>query len=103
MNSRELANYLARVEGEGSAVCEHEVLDARTARGEAVFLGLRLIAGLQAAEFDAEFGAGPRAFFEPEINSLVEAELLFEDLTSGDLALTRRGRMLADSVFEAFV
>ena len=38
-----------------------------------------------------------------KIEGLVEANLLAEDPQSGDLALTERGRMLADSVFQAFV
>ena len=40
---------------------------------------------------------------EQAIVSLVGAELVSEDSDSGDLALTARGRMLADSVFQEFV
>jgi oxygen-independent coproporphyrinogen-3 oxidase len=102
-NARELAAYLSLIEAAHSPVRESETLDAHTARGEAVFLGLRRMAGLRAAEFQHEFGASPRAFYQDEIESLVASALLDEDAESGDLALTARGRLLADSVFEAFV
>ncbi len=102
-NARELSVYLAELEAGRSPVAESEILDARTARGEAVFLALRCTAGLCVADFESEFGGPPRAYFREEIDSLVAAELLAESRASGDLALTERGRMLADSVFQAFV
>ncbi len=95
-NPRALAAWLA---GEGVEV---EVIGAASARGEAVFLGLREVAGLEAARFAAEFGAPPRAFFAGPIAELVAAGLLRES-AAGDLALTARGRLLSDSVFTHFV
>ena len=103
VNARQLDAYLSEVEAGRSPTAESEILDARTARGETVFLALRRTVGLRAAEFVAEFGATPRVFFAGEIDRLVASGLLAEDRASGDLALTARGRMLADSVFEAFV
>ena len=103
VNARQLEAYLVEIEAGRSPTAEAELLDASTARGETVFLALRRTIGLRALDFVAEFGATPRAFFAAEIERLVAADLLDEDRTSGDLALTARGRMLADSVFEAFV
>ena len=103
VNFRQLDEYLRELEGGRFATAESEILDTRTARGEAVFLALRRTVGLRAADFVAEFGAPPRAFFAEEIDRFVAGGLLAENRTSGDLALTARGRMLADSVFEAFV
>ncbi len=79
-----------------------EVLDAPTARGEAVFLALRSAAGLDARRFASEFGKPPRGFWEEAIAGLIARGLLQERL-GGDLRLTRRGRLLSDSVFEYFV
>ena len=98
-NPRELARYLADPVGCG----EIEVLSPETARGEAIFLALRTARGVDAARFAAEFGAPPRRFFDREIERLRRDELLCEEEESGDLRLTPRGRMIADSVFEAFV
>jgi coproporphyrinogen III oxidase-like Fe-S oxidoreductase len=91
-NTRDLSRYLEAALAGSSAEAEPpEVLDAPTARGEAVFLALRSAAGLDA-----------RRFWEQAIAGLIARGLLQERL-GGDLRLTRRGRLLSDSVFEYFV
>ena len=101
-NSRKLSEYLEQLEAGESAEADVEVLGAATARGETLFLGLRQLAGLAAEDFAADFGESPRHWFGAEIDELLEAELLNEN-TEGDLALTSRGRLLADEVFQRFV
>jgi oxygen-independent coproporphyrinogen-3 oxidase len=101
-NPRGLADYLGRVEAGRFAAVEREVLDPATARGEAMFLGLRQMAGVEADAFAAEFGAPPRAHYAAEIDRLVTGGLLEED-ARGNLRLSARGRPVADSVFECFV
>jgi len=101
-NARALDAYLHRVEAGLPAEAEAgEVLDAATARGEAMFLGLRA-GGVAAGTFAAEFGAPPRAFFGAQIDALARDGLLAET-GAGDLALTPRGWQLADSVAAHFV
>ena len=101
-NLRALQAYLRCIEEDRSAEGEPaEVLDAATARGEAVFLGLRA-GGVDAARFEAEFAQPPRCFYRAEIEALVGAGLL-EEQACGDLRLTARGRQLADQVFMHFV
>ena len=101
-NLRELPRYLEAVETGAGPEREAEVLEARVARGEAAFLALRTRRGLVAAAFAREFGAAPRAFWGSEIDALCAGGLLAES-DAADLALTRAGRLLADSVFERFV
>jgi len=101
-NTRELGPWLERAEAGLPAEATSERLEPATARGEAVFLALRRRQGLRAASFCAEFGAPPRHFFGPAIAELRDAGLLSES-AEGDLALTARGRLLSDSVFERFV
>lgn len=102
-NPRALPAYLAAVAaGELAAVAPPEVLSPEVARGEAAFLALRTAAGLDVAAFAAEFGAQPRAFWGPAIDELVAGGWLREG-PGGDLALTPRGRLLSDSVFERFL
>jgi len=102
-NVRGLRTYLDRVaQRRPTAAGPTEVFDADTARGEAAFLALRASRGLLATEFEREFGRPPRAFFGPAIDRLVDAELL-DEATGGDLRLSARGRLLADSVFAEFV
>jgi oxygen-independent coproporphyrinogen-3 oxidase len=102
-NLRDLQAYQSRVrQGHPPANGPDEIFDAATARGEAAFLALRGTRGLRAAEFSEEFGQVPRAFFESAIDRLIEADLLDES-ASGDLRLSARGRLLADTVFAEFV
>jgi len=101
-NFRGLGAYLAAIEAGAIPDEGVEVHDAATARGEAVFLGLRRTLGVDAVRFEREFGAPPRAYFEAAIDSLCRAGLTLES-ERGDLQLTRRGRLLADSVAARFV
>ena len=99
---RDLPTYLGLLaDGRAPEAGPPAVLDAPTARGEAIFLGLRTARGVDPVGFEREFGARPRAFFDAEIRELLEAGLLCEE--DGALRLTRRGRRLSDSVFERFV
>jgi coproporphyrinogen III oxidase-like Fe-S oxidoreductase len=100
---RDLRTYLDRIAQQlPTAAGPTEVFDADTARGEAAFLALRGSRGLLAAEFESEFGQLPRVCFGPAIDRLIEAGLL-DEAESGDLRLSVRGRLLADSVFTEFV
>ena len=97
-----ISSYLGRIEA-GEVATEHrELLDAATARGEAVFLALRHVDGLSGSAFAEEFGGPPRAFFAQELDALVEAGLILES-EPGDLWLSERGRLLADSVAAQFL
>ena len=63
-NLRALEGYLTGIEaGLGGGAEPPEVFDAGTARGEAIFLALRELRGLDAQAFATEFGEPPRAFF----------------------------------------
>jgi len=102
-NLRDLRTYLDRIAQQlPPAAGPTEIFDAETARGEAAFLALRGSRGLLAVEFESEFGQSPRAFFGAAIDRLTEAGLL-DEADGGDLRLSARGRLLADSVFTEFV
>jgi oxygen-independent coproporphyrinogen-3 oxidase len=96
-NHRSLGAYLKAIEAGEPAAPEGEVLAEAVARGEALFLGLRGVAGVAAQAFAAEFGGPPRDFYASEIDDLLEASLLSES-EAGDLRLSQRGWLLADSV-----
>lgn len=102
-NARGFDDYLHRIEsGLAGDDDSPEILDARTARGEAAFLALRTTRGLAAGAFEAEFGIALRDAFGPEIEELAGVGLL-EENRRGDLRLTPAGWLLSDSVFERFV
>ena len=102
-NLRELPRYLEAVETGAGPEREAEVLEARVARGEAAFLALRTRRGLVAAAFAREFGAAPRALLGRARSTRSARAACSRRTTPRDLALTRAGRLLADSVFERFV
>jgi len=102
-NPRSLGDWLAAVEGgDPEAARAVEVLSPEVARGEAAFLALRTREGLSARDFEAEFGAPPRAFFGAAIERLCGAGLL-EEAGDGDLRLAPGAWLLADSVAAEFV
>jgi len=101
-NPREREAWLASVEAGRPPAVEEEVLGRDEALAEAFFLSLRRARGLLAEEIRSEFGAWPRALFPAAIEALCVQGLL-EERRGGDLRLTPRGRMLADSVFSHFV
>jgi len=102
-NERSLAAWLARIEGGGAAAPpQREAPAAATARGEAAFLALRTRAGLDAAQFAAEFGEPPRHFFAEAIDALLALGLLAES-AAGDLRPTARSWLFADTVATHFV
>jgi oxygen-independent coproporphyrinogen-3 oxidase len=101
-NLRGLSAYLERLEAGELPDDSQETLSAATARGEAMFLGLRRTQGVDAARFAREFGGPPRRFYDAAIDAL-QRQALIEERLCGDLVLTSRGRLLADSVGEHFV
>ena len=102
-NSRGLEAYLSAIEAGEAASVEREVLTPAIARGEAVFLALRRVRdGLSAADFEAEFGAPPRRFFNAQIDELRQRGWIAEGVR-GDLCLTPSGRLVSDTVFALFV
>ena len=103
-NSRNLDEWLVKVEASPGQAGDQESLSAATARGEAVFLALRQQDGLSARTFEAEFGGPPRDFFEADIDAMRSRGWLSEgEPAAGDLRLTNAGRLMADSVAAAFV
>jgi oxygen-independent coproporphyrinogen-3 oxidase len=92
--------YLDSVEQRNHARAHVEDLDARRARGEFVFLGLRCLDGFGAEDFRLRFGAEMLALF-PHARDLCDGGLL---QCSGDRwKLTAQGLLLADSVFATFL
>lgn len=103
--------YIARITGQRApreypltAAVEHvEVIDPPTAMAEWMIMGLRLVRdGIDPAEFRARFGVPLETIYGSAIEPLRAAGLL---VTGADarLRLTRRGRLLGNQVFVAFI
>ncbi|MBI2677938.1 MAG: radical SAM family heme chaperone HemW [Candidatus Koribacter versatilis] len=68
---------------------------------EAFFLGLRLNRGIDLRELRMEFGPARLMRLEPVLRELMEDGLLVK--TAGRFALSPRGRMVSNEVFERFL
>ena len=100
-NERDLAKYVAIVEREGSPLVEDRKLSEEDRRAEAVFLGMRMMAGVRTGEFKDLFGVDLRAEHADDLHNFQQAGLIEFD---GDLLrLTRAGALLSNEVFAAFV
>jgi oxygen-independent coproporphyrinogen-3 oxidase len=100
-NERDVARYTESLESNRSAVVEGTVLSDADARAESMFLGLRMMRGLDARSFAARFGADPREEYKDDLARFCEAGLIEVD---GQLIrLTPNGALFSNEVFAAFV
>ena len=100
-NEREPLTYVGRVAAQGEAVVGDETLDVPAAGGEFVFLHLRTSDGLPEDRFVDRFDRSVEELF-PQIVRMFDEGLL-ERPRPGRIALTRRGLLVADSVFASFL
>ncbi len=78
-----------------------EVTSPQTAISETMMLGMRLAEGISKSEFHSRFNASLDNVYRAEIEYLTDAGLIE---TQGErIALTRRGKLLANTVFEQFL
>jgi len=100
-NERDVSKYVAAIENNGSAVVEHHELNEAELRSEAVFLGMRLMRGVDARAYEASFGVDLRDEHHDDLDRFREAGLIEFD---GDLIrLTRAGALMSNEVFASFV
>ncbi|HAG06754.1 MAG TPA: coproporphyrinogen III oxidase, partial [Peptococcaceae bacterium] len=82
-------------------VAEEERLDTRTRMAETVFLGLRLLDGLDRQAFRARFGKDVMEVYGTTVGHLAGRGLL--EVTASCLRLTPAAVPVANEVFAAFV
>lgn len=98
-NERDVGKYVELIRHDGSPVVERTELNEEDARSESVFLGLRLMRGLDLDDYRARFGSDLRDEFDADLVRLVDAGLIEFDL--GLMRLTKRGALLSNEVFAA--
>ncbi len=92
--------YMAKVISGGDARCFEEALNQDQAKAEFMFLSLRQLDGFAPEAFAARFGVSLEVAF-PQVNDLIGAGVLQQE--AGRVKLSRRGQLIADTVFAAFV
>ena len=100
-NQRDVQRYVDSIQGGVSPVVEEQELTAADLRAEALFLGMRMMRGVDVREYSELFGVDLRAEHRDELDRFCEAGLVEFD---GDLIrLTRNGALMSNEVFAAFV
>jgi oxygen-independent coproporphyrinogen-3 oxidase len=99
-NEKNPAKYMAQVNQMGHGVVEREEIGRDKAVGEFMFLGLRMTEGVATNAFRRRFGKFPWEFY-PRIKDWIESELLI--VKQGYLRLTKKGLLVANSVFVEFM
>jgi len=100
-NHRDVLKYVETIENDGSPVVDEQELSESDVRAEALFLGMRLMRGVDARHYRESFGVDLRETHAADLDRFRKAGLLEFD---GDLIrLTRTGALLSNEVFAAFV
>lgn len=100
-NTRNIHEYLTKIEAGESAVAESETLDADDLQSENLFLRLRLKEGVNLLDHERRFGVRVTERYADELARLGEAGLI--ELNNDVLKISRAGTVLANEVFAAFV
>jgi oxygen-independent coproporphyrinogen-3 oxidase len=98
-NQRDGGKYADLIENNKSPIVEHTVLNEEDARSESIFLGLRLMRGLDLEDYYARFGLDLRDESDADIMRLRDAGLI--EIDEGLMRLTKRGALLSNEVFAA--
>jgi oxygen-independent coproporphyrinogen-3 oxidase len=100
-NERSVLKYVEMVESDASPVVEEQQLTTTDVRAEALFLGMRLMQGVDLRRYRESFGVDLRDEHADDLDRFCKAGLVELD---GDLIrLTRTGALLSNEVFAAFV
>ena len=96
-NERDAAKYVELIEKDQSPIVERTELTEEDVRSEAIFLGLRLMRGIDLNSYRARFGTNLREQFNGELDRLKAGDLVAID--GERLKLTTRGALLSNEVF----
>ncbi|MGE0130932.1 MAG: radical SAM family heme chaperone HemW [Blastocatellales bacterium] len=100
-NTRNIHEYLQKIESGQSPVAEIVELDEDDRQSENLFLRLRLKDGVDLGEHQRRFGVNAMERYHNEIERLREAGLI--EFDENRLKISRAGTVLANEVFAAFV
>jgi len=98
-NERDMAKYVRLIEQEESPVVERTDLNEEDARSESIFLGLRLMRGLDLDEYRKRFGSDLRDRYVSDLGRLIDDGLI--EIDERLMRLTKRGALLSNEVFAA--
>ena len=100
-NSSNLTEYFNLINNKGTAVVDEEILSKEKAMGEAVFLGLRMMGGINLKDFESRFGINIEEAYSVAIEELMTEDFLIRD--NDRLKLTRKGLLFYNDVTLRFI
>lgn len=100
-NPDRVEEYLQALESGDLPCSEPRILTLRESMAEFMFLGLRMIDGVNLQAFETEFGTSFQEIFGEACADLFTAGLL--EIRDGFLRLTRQGLLLSNQVFVRFL
>jgi oxygen-independent coproporphyrinogen III oxidase len=98
-NERDAAKYSQAIENHQTSICERIALKEEDARSESIFLGLRLMRGLDLEGYRSRFGFNLKDEYASDLARLRDAGLV--EINREVLKLTKRGALLSNEVFAA--
>ena len=100
-NERDVARYVELIESKSSPIVERVDLNENEIRSEALFLGLRMMSGVDLNDYRVRFGDDIRDLHSEDLKRFREAGLI--ECDGDSMRLTRAGALLSNEVFSAFV
>jgi oxygen-independent coproporphyrinogen-3 oxidase len=100
-NHRDVLRYVELVESGASPVVDEQQLSEIDVRSEAVFLGMRLMQGIDVRRYRESFGVDLRDEHAADLDRFYKAGLI--EFAGDQIRLTRTGALLSNEVFAAFV
>jgi oxygen-independent coproporphyrinogen III oxidase len=94
-------DFIVAIGRHGAAATDRRLLSAQERLGDALFTGLRLVAGVDEGAIRARYGVDVWGRYGAELARSVDAGLLLRE--GGRLRLTRAGMLLANEVMSVFV
>ncbi len=100
-NVSDVEEYIRRMDTQGNAEAESEVIDTPKLITEMIMMQLRLVEGLSIADFRQRIGLDPIALFGHALDRLIHQG--FATVSGTHVALTRQGRLLSNAVIRELV
>ena len=100
-NHRDVLKYVEIIEAGRSPIVDEQQLSNADVRAEALFLGMRLMEGVDLRRYRESFGIDLRDEHGEDLDRFREAGLV--ELEGDLVRLTRTGALLSNEVFAAFV
>ena len=96
-NERDVLKYVEMIDDDKSPIIECTDLTDEDVRSEAIFLGLRLMRGIDLQNFQSAFESDLGDQYNGDLDRLVDAGLI--EIDDNRLRLTTRGALLSNEVF----